>query len=80
VRSAHLFEAVRRVAPKDERQVVDQKHMLTVDEFVEEIPFRETRGHVRRVISNLAVYSALYGRTLRLPDRVIKDYGNNVDF
>ncbi|MEZ0311126.1 MAG: transglycosylase SLT domain-containing protein [Myxococcota bacterium] len=59
---------------------VDQKHTLAVDEFVEEIPFRETRGYVRRVISNLAVYSALYGRTLRLPERVIKEYGNNVDF
>jgi soluble lytic murein transglycosylase len=59
---------------------VDQKHMLAVDEFVEEIPFRETRGYVRRVISNLAVYSALYGRALRLPDRVIKEYGSNVDF
>jgi hypothetical protein len=41
--------------------------MLTVDEFVEEIPFRETRGHVRRVISNLAVYSALYGRSGQPP-------------
>ena len=59
---------------------VDQKHTLAVDEFVAEIPYRETRGYVRRVISNLAVYSALYGRTLRLPDRVIKEYGNNVDF
>lgn len=59
---------------------VDQKHKLALDEFVEEIPFKETRGYVRRVISNLAVYSALYGRELRLPNSVIKEYGNNVDF
>ena len=60
---------------------VDTKHKLTSDEFVEEIPFRETRGYVRRVLGNLAVYTALYGNTaLQLPDRVVKDYRDNVDF
>ncbi|MBC7793179.1 MAG: lytic transglycosylase domain-containing protein, partial [Clostridia bacterium] len=60
---------------------VDSKHQLASDEFVEEIPFRETRGYVRRVLSNLAVYSALYGNSaLQLPDRIVKEYRNNVDF
>lgn len=60
---------------------VDTKHQLSSDEFVEEIPFRETRGYVRRVLGNLAVYSALYGNSaLQLPDRVVKEYRDNVDF
>ena len=41
------------------------------DEFVEEIPFRETRGYVRRVISNLAVYTSLYGGApVEIPERL----------
>ena len=41
------------------------------DEFVEEIPFRETRGYVRHVLGNLAVYTALYGGTpVEIPDRL----------
>ncbi|MBI5508026.1 MAG: tetratricopeptide repeat protein [Deltaproteobacteria bacterium] len=44
---------------------------VLTDEFVEEIPFKETRGYVRHVIGNLAVYSALYGdKTLQLPPRL----------
>ncbi len=34
---------------------------LDADEFVEEIPYDETRGYVRRVLHNLAAYRHLYG-------------------
>ena len=60
---------------------VDGKYKLSTDEFVEEIPFKETRGYVRRVLGNLAVYTALYsGQQLKLPEHIIKEYKNNVDF
>lgn len=34
---------------------------LDVDEFVEHIPFLETRNYVKKVVSNYQVYSTLYG-------------------
>ena len=41
------------------------------DEFVEEIPYRETRAYVRRVLGNLAVYDALHGdHPVELPERL----------
>ena len=44
---------------------------LPTDEFVEEIPYRETREYVRRVLSNLAAYHALYSaQELTIPDRL----------
>ncbi|AKU90386.1 transglycosylase SLT domain-containing protein [Vulgatibacter incomptus] len=37
------------------------RRALPLDEFVESIPFRETRGYVKKVVSNLAVYRLVYG-------------------
>ena len=34
---------------------------LDVDEFIEHIPFLETRNYVKKVVSNYQVYSLLYG-------------------
>ena len=34
---------------------------LEDDEFVESIPYRETRGYVKRVLQNRRIYHALYG-------------------
>jgi len=34
---------------------------LELDEFVEEIPFEETRGYVKRVLRSYAAYRLLYG-------------------
>ena len=54
---------------------------LALDEFVEEIPFRETRHYVRRVLGNLAVYSALYGGgRMALPERVPASVLDNINF
>ena len=36
---------------------------LALDEFVEEIPFEETRGYVKRVLRSFAAYRLLYGAT-----------------
>lgn len=35
---------------------------LETDEFIEHIPFLETRNYVKRVVSNAYVYSQLYGK------------------
>ena len=34
---------------------------LDLDEFIEHIPFLETRNYVKRVVSNAWVYNQLYG-------------------
>jgi soluble lytic murein transglycosylase len=52
-----------------------------LDEFIEEIPYRETRHYVRRVLGNLAVYGTLYaGRALELPESVPAAVRNNINF
>jgi soluble lytic murein transglycosylase-like protein len=44
------------------------------DEFIEEIPYRETRNYVRRVLGHWAVYAALYGGpAVVLPERLPND-------
>jgi soluble lytic murein transglycosylase len=37
---------------------------LDLDEFVEEIPYQETRGYVKRVLRSYAAYHLLYGQPL----------------
>ena len=36
---------------------------LDKDEFVEEIPFRETRNYIRRILRSYGAYKAIYGNT-----------------
>jgi soluble lytic murein transglycosylase len=40
------------------------------DEFVESIPFPETRGYVKKVLRNYAEYQRIYGRTVAGASRV----------
>lgn len=35
---------------------------LEMDEFIEHIPFLETRNYVKRVVSNFQIYNGLYGK------------------
>lgn len=56
---------------------------LDVDEFVEHIPFLETRNYVKKVVSNYQVYSLLYSNkkdslsylsealTVKIPEKVV---------
>lgn len=41
------------------------------DEFVESIPFTETRGYVKKVMRNYAEYKRIYGRTVQNASRFI---------
>ncbi len=36
---------------------------LDKDEFIEEIPFRETRNYIRRILRSYGAYKAIYGNT-----------------
>jgi soluble lytic murein transglycosylase len=49
-----------------ERWLADRGH-LDVDEFVEEIPYQETRGYVKRVLRSFAAYRILYGAEPHAP-------------
>ena len=60
---------------------LDRRPGVETDVFVEEIPYKETRNYVKRVLSNLAVYSYLQlDAELRLPASVPPTHLNNVDF
>jgi soluble lytic murein transglycosylase len=51
------------------------------DEFVEDIPFRETRDYVKHVVANYAVYSQLWSnRPHRLPVRVNAHWRGAIDY
>ncbi|MBI3072357.1 MAG: lytic transglycosylase domain-containing protein [Deltaproteobacteria bacterium] len=54
----------------------------TMDEFLEDIPFRETRFYVRKVIAAVGVYRKLYGAGGRVTVPIALDtrYENNINF
>jgi soluble lytic murein transglycosylase len=41
----------------------------SIEEFIEEIPFTETRGYVKRVLRSAWLYRALYGASV---DQVVR--------
>jgi soluble lytic murein transglycosylase len=43
---------------------LDERGGLALDEFVEEIPYEETRGYVKRVLRSYAAYRMLYGQPI----------------
>jgi soluble lytic murein transglycosylase len=44
-------------------------HGMERDEFVESIPFSETRGYVKKVMRNYAEYKRIYSRTAQNASR-----------
>ena len=48
-------------SPKAVREWITKKGKITEDEFVETIPYEETRNYVIRVLSSARVYRMLYG-------------------
>jgi soluble lytic murein transglycosylase-like protein len=55
---------------------------LAMDEFVEEIPFRETRGYVKKVLRVMATYQRLYENRndLVVMQKLNLDVGNNINY
>ncbi len=62
-RFAHpaLAAAAYNAGPESAVKWVKDKGALPLDLFVEEIPFRETRGYVKQVLADLYLYQAFYG-------------------
>ncbi|MEE2959432.1 MAG: transglycosylase SLT domain-containing protein [Myxococcota bacterium] len=54
---------------------------METDEFIEEIPYRETRHYVKKVLENLAIYSALYERkSLNIQATIPSKIMDNINF
>jgi tetratricopeptide (TPR) repeat protein len=39
---------------------IDEKKTMKLDEFLEDIPYEQTRGYVSKVLSNMEIYSRVY--------------------
>ena len=59
-----------------------EKVDMSFDEFVEEIPFKETRNYVKKVVKYYAIYAELYsqGAVVLLPERVAQDDPSVINF
>jgi soluble lytic murein transglycosylase len=68
-RFAHpvLAAAAYNAGPKATAKWAKEKGSLPLDLFVEEIPFRETRGYVKQVVADLYLYRTFYGGGAALP-------------
>jgi len=68
-RFAHpvLAAAAYNAGPKATAKWAQEKGSLPLDLFVEEIPFRETRGYVKQVVADLYLYRTFYGGSAALP-------------
>ncbi len=49
--------------PKKVKDWIRRNGKMKQDEFIENIPFLETRLYVKRVLANMAVYKKIHGRT-----------------
>jgi len=67
-----LTAAAYNGAPENVVRWVERTYALDVVEFVERIPFKETRDYVKSVLAAEAVYRALEGEplSLALPERI----------
>ncbi len=57
-----LAAAAYNAGPDAAVKWVKEKGSLPLDLFVEEIPFRETRGYVKQVLADLYLYQSFYGK------------------
>ncbi|MFY0566777.1 transglycosylase SLT domain-containing protein [Archangium lansingense] len=57
-----LAAAAYNAGPEAAVKWVKEKGALPLDLFVEEIPFRETRGYVKQVLADLYLYQSFYGK------------------
>ncbi|MFY0522216.1 transglycosylase SLT domain-containing protein [Archangium gephyra] len=57
-----LAAAAYNAGPDAAVKWVKEKGALPLDLFVEEIPFRETRGYVKQVLADLYLYQSFYGK------------------
>jgi soluble lytic murein transglycosylase len=67
--------------PRAVARWVKQRPATASDEFIEDVPYVETRRYIKRVMANIAMYRRLReGQSLELPLNVPAQVGNNIDF
>lgn len=56
-----LVAAAYNGGPGSVMKWVEKRRTLPFDQWIEEIPFKETRGYVKQVVADFFIYQALYG-------------------
>lgn len=75
-----LVAAAYNGGPSSVARWAKERGALPLDQWVEEIPFKETRGYVKQVTSDLFIYRQLYGCEARRLPLGIPAPGAGVDF
>jgi soluble lytic murein transglycosylase len=75
-----LVAAAYNGGPSSVAKWAKDRAEVQLDEWVEEIPFKETRGYVKQVTSDLFIYRQLYGGEQKRLSLVIPKPGAGVDF
>ncbi len=75
-----LVAAAYNGGPSSVAKWAKERAQVPLDEWVEEIPFKETRGYVKQVTSDLFIYRQLYGGEQKRLSLVIPAPGSGVDF
>lgn len=76
-----LAIASYNAGPQAVSRWVDARPGIATDEFIEEIPYKETRHYVKKVLSNYSVYRELNSPdSLVLPQQIATSYLDNINF
>ena len=76
-----LAIASYNAGPQAVSRWVDARPGIATDEFIEEIPYKETRHYVKKVLSNYSVYRELNSPdSLVLPQQIATNYLDNINF
>ena len=76
-----LAAAAYNAGPHRVEVWLKEHHNVEVDEFVEEIPFQETRNYVKRVFRTYVIYNYFYNQTLPIPPTTVAvRVRQNIDF
>lgn len=59
---------------------VTARSSMQTDEFIEEIPYSETRGYVKRIVANLSAYHTLYGGEFQIPNTLAQPAEDGIGF
>ena len=59
---------------------LERRGAVPLDQWIEEIPYKETRGYVKQVIADFYIYQALYGEAVAPLSLVLPAPKNGVDF
>ncbi len=75
-----LAAAAYNAGPSSVARWVKERGELPLDQWVEEIPLKETRGYVKQVTCDLFIYRQLYGGATAPLSLVVPQAGSGVDF